>query len=156
MICQFNKLKPPKFQGGSGPLRYEKWMLRLENLFDIMECPARYKVALATYQFEGEVEYWLETVKPGEGEDPRIWERLKKMMDNQYYPRDVRRMKEWEFLSLKQGSLSIMEYVTKFNELSHFAPHQVNTGDRRMDHFEQGLRGDIRSMIAGQTFDNFH
>jgi len=25
-----------------------------------------------------------------------------------------------------------------------------------MDHFEQGLRGDIRSMITGQTFDNFH
>jgi len=25
-----------------------------------------------------------------------------------------------------------------------------------MDHFEQGLRGDIRSMIAGQTFENFH
>ena len=25
-----------------------------------------------------------------------------------------------------------------------------------MDHFEQGLRGDIRSMIAGQTFENSH
>jgi len=24
-----------------------------------------------------------------------------------------------------------------------------------MDHFEQGLRGDIRSVIAGQTFVNF-
>jgi len=25
-----------------------------------------------------------------------------------------------------------------------------------MDHFEQGLRGNIRSMIVGQTFENFH
>ena len=65
-------------------------------------------------------------------------------------------MKEREFLSLKHGSLSIMEYATKFNELSCFAPHQVDTEERRMDHFEQGLRGDIRSMIAGQTFENFH
>ena len=24
-----------------------------------------------------------------------------------------------------------------------------------MDHFEQGLKGSIRSMIAGQTFENF-
>jgi len=31
----------------------------------------------------------------------------------------------------------------------------VDTEERRMDHFEQGLRGDIRSMIAGQTFANF-
>jgi len=78
------------------------------------------------------------------------------MMDNQYYPRDVRIMKEREFLNLKQESLSIMEYATKFNELSRFAPHQVDTEERRMEHFEQGLRGDIKSMIAGQTFENFH
>jgi len=24
MICQFNKLKPPKFDGGAAPLRYEE------------------------------------------------------------------------------------------------------------------------------------
>jgi len=53
MICQFNKLKPPKFQGGANPLRYEEWKWKLGNLFDIMECPNRYKVALTTYQFEG-------------------------------------------------------------------------------------------------------
>jgi len=123
MICQFNKLKPPKFQGGSDPLKYEEWMRRMENPFEIMECPTRFKVALATYQFEGEVEYWWGTVKPREGENPIMWDRLKEMLDNQYYPRDVRRMKEREFLSLKQGSLSIMEYATKFNELSRFAPH---------------------------------
>ena len=57
MICQFNKLKPPKFQGGSDPLKYDEWMRRMKNLFEIMECPTRFKVALATYQFEGEVEY---------------------------------------------------------------------------------------------------
>jgi len=77
-------------------------------------------------------------------------------MDNQYYARDVRRMKEREFLSLKQENVSVLDYATKFNELSHFSPHQINTEERRMNHFEQGLRGDIRSMIAGQTFDNFH
>ena len=71
------------------------------------------------------------------------WDRLKEMMDNQYYPRDVRRMKEREFLGLKQGSLSVMEYATKFNELSRFAPHQVDTEERRMDHFEQGLGGTL-------------
>jgi len=58
------------------------------------------------------------------------------MMDNQCYPRDVRRMKEREFLSLNWGSLRIIEYATKFNELSRFGPHQVDTEERRMDHFE--------------------
>jgi len=77
---------------------------KLENLFEIMECPDRYKLALATYQFKGEAEYWWGIVKPRGGEDPMTWERLRELMDNQYYPRDVRRMKEREFLSLKQGN----------------------------------------------------
>jgi len=64
MICQFNKLKPPKFQGGVGPLRYEERIRRLENLFEIVDCPDRLKVALTTYQFEGDAKYWWETVKP--------------------------------------------------------------------------------------------
>ena len=83
------------------------------------------------------------------------WERLKELMDHQYYPRDVQWMKEQEFLSMKQGNLSVMEYASKFNELSKFTPHQVSTKKRRMDPFEQGLRGNINSMIAGQTFENF-
>jgi len=65
-------------------------------------------------------------------------------------------MKEREFLSLKQGNLNVVEYATKFNELSRFSPHQITTEEKKMDHFKQGLRGDIRSMIAGQNFDNFH
>jgi len=89
------------------------------------------------------------------GEDPITWERLKELMDSQYYPNDVKRIKEREFLSLKQGCLKVIEYTTRFNELSRFVPHQINTEERRMDHFEQGLRGDTRSLLAGQAFDNF-
>jgi len=43
-----------------------------------------------------------------------------------------------------------MEYTAKFNELSRFTPHQVNTEESKIDHFEQGLRGDIKSVIAGR------
>jgi len=51
--------------------------------------------------------------------------------------------------------MTVIEYAARFNELSRFALHQVNTQERKMDHLEQGLRGDIKSIIAGQTFTNF-
>ena len=70
VICQFNKLKPPKFQGGTDPLKYDEWIRKLENLFEIMECPDQYKVALVIYQFEGEVEYWWGIVRLRGEEDP--------------------------------------------------------------------------------------
>jgi len=62
-----------------------------------MECPDRYKVALATYQFEGEVDYWWGTIKPRREGEPMTWERLRELIDNQYYPRDVQRTNEREF-----------------------------------------------------------
>ena len=127
----------------------------MENLFEIMDCPNRYKVALITYQFVGEAEFWWETVKPRVGEDPMTWARLLELLDTNYYPRDIQQTKEREFLTLKQGSMTVMEYAAKFNELSRFALHQVNTEERKMDHFEQGLRGDIKSVLAGQTFTSY-
>ena len=48
-----------------------------------------------------------------------------------------------------------MDYVAKFNELSRFAPNQVATEEMRMDHFEQGLRGEVKQIIVGYTYDRF-
>jgi len=31
MIYQFNKLKPPKFEGGADPMVYDEWLRRMET-----------------------------------------------------------------------------------------------------------------------------
>jgi len=54
-----------------------------------VESPDRYKVSLATYQFEGEVEYQWGMIKLRGEEDLMTWERPRELMDNQYCPRDV-------------------------------------------------------------------
>ena len=51
--------------------------------------------------------------------------------------------------------MSVTEYAAKFNELSRFAPNQVTTKEMKMDHFEQGLKGPIKWMIAGHVFTSF-
>ena len=76
-------------------------------------------------------------------------------MDAQYYPRDIKRAKEREFLRFKQGQMSVTEYMAKFNELSRFAPNQVTTKEMKMDHFEQGLKGPIQWIIAWHVFTSF-
>jgi len=72
-----------------------------------MDYLARFKAALATYQFELEDEFWWEAIKPRGGEPPITWEQLKKLIDTKYYPRDVKRAKKQEFLSLMQGEMSL-------------------------------------------------
>ena len=40
-----------------------------------------------------------------------------------YFPEDMHSKKEIEFLELKQGNMTIVEYVAKFEELMKFCSH---------------------------------
>jgi hypothetical protein len=43
----------------------------------------------------------------------------------------VIKQKKKEFQDLKQGSMSVNEYVTKFTQLSRYASHEVNTDEKK-------------------------
>ena len=61
VLCNFQKLKPPKFEGGPDPLVYEDWIRKIEDLLEVMECPPQFKVRLASHQFEKEANFWWAT-----------------------------------------------------------------------------------------------
>jgi hypothetical protein len=44
-----------------------------------------------------------------------------------------------EFLALKQGPLSVSEYMDKFLQLSRYTPEDDNTDAKRQYHFLRGL-----------------
>jgi hypothetical protein len=46
-------------------------------------------------------------------------------------PQGVIKLKKKEFQDLKQRSMSVNEYVTKFTQLSRYAPHEVDTDERK-------------------------
>jgi len=45
--------------------------------------------------------------------------------------------------------------IAKFNELSRFAPNQMAIEEMRIDHFEQGLRGEVKQIMGGYIYDSF-
>ena len=51
----------------------------------------------------------------------------------------VMSMKLDEFLALKQGDQTVMQYVGKFNHLSQYAPEHVNTDAKKKKWFMRGL-----------------
>ena len=42
-----------------------------------------------------------------------------------FFPASARHTKAWEFLELKQGTMTVLEYVAKFTELAHFEDDYV-------------------------------
>lgn len=48
-----------------------------------------------------------------------------------------------------------MEYATKFNEFSGFAPVYVAYDEMKMQRFEHGLKRKLKDAVAGQSYTNF-
>ena len=90
-----------------------------------MEYPANYNVKLAAHLFEKNASFWQDIGKPKEDGLPAIWAYFKGVVDEKYYPKQVKWANDQEFLNIEQGKMSIIEYMAKFNELSGFALHQV-------------------------------
>jgi hypothetical protein len=45
------------------------------------------------------------------------------------------KLKRKEFEDLKQGSMTVTEYVTEFTQLSCYAPDNVDTDEKKQDCF---------------------
>ena len=66
-----------------------------------------------------------------------------------FFLASVRHAKAREFLELKQGTMTVLEYVVKFTELAHFADDYVATDMAKVRKFEDGLKFSIRGKIVG-------
>jgi hypothetical protein len=57
-------------------------------------------------------------------------------------------MKLEEFLSLKQGNQTVLQYVGKFNHLSQYAAEYVNTDAKKKSCFMRGLNTKIQAALV--------
>jgi hypothetical protein len=51
--------------------------------------------------------------------------------------------------------MSVNEYVTKFTQLSCYAPHEVDTDEKKQDYFLNGLNDGLTYALESRDFENF-
>ena len=68
---------------------------------------------------------------------------------SKFFPASARHAKAREFLELRQGTMTVLEYVAKFIELARFADDYVTTDMAKVRKFENGLKLSIRGKIMG-------
>jgi hypothetical protein len=54
------------------------------------------------------------------------------------------KLKKKEFADLKQGGMTVNEYLNLFIQLSRYAPDDINTDEKKHDMFLNGLNDDIQ------------
>jgi hypothetical protein len=56
---------------------------------------------------------------------------------------------------MKQGSMSVNEYVTKFTQLCCYTPHEANTDEKKQECFLNALNDGLAYTLKAQHFENF-
>jgi hypothetical protein len=51
--------------------------------------------------------------------------------------------------------MSVNEYITKFTQLSHYTTHEVNTDEKKLECFLNGLNDGLAYAFEARDFENF-
>jgi hypothetical protein len=89
-------------------------------------------VLLASHQLSGLAgDRWDAYVEAHEEPESINWPKFRAAFLAHHVPQGVIKLKKKEFQDLKQGSMSVNEYVTKFTQLSRYAPHEVDAYEKK-------------------------
>jgi hypothetical protein len=139
--------KPPTFASSPDPLDVDDWLKSIEKMLNIAQCSDREKVLYASGRLTGPAADWWDSYTAAhDAADTITWAEFSTQFRNYHIPAGLIKIKK-EFLSLKQGNMSVSEYRDKFIQLSRYAPEEV--------HFIEGLNGPLQYALVAHTFPSF-
>ncbi|XP_073120266.1 uncharacterized protein [Henckelia pumila] len=130
LLKKFQSFKPPTLKGTETSVDCEGWLEDIEMMFDSLDYADDRRIRLIGYQLKDVTKSW--------------WITTKKALENRV---SYRKDKNAEFANLKQGNLTIAEYVAKFSTLLKFAPHIAENEEAKADQFINGLNPDVFTLV---------
>ena len=127
----------------------DHWFMQIEKVLEAMEITSdTTRVRLAAFQLEGEAQVWWRWEKTSRDLEVMTWAEFQELFMGKYFLDTARHAKAQEFLELKQGTMTVMEYVARFTELARYADDYVATDLAKVRRFENGLKLSIRGKIV--------
>ena len=126
------------------------WFMQVEKVLEAMEISSyTTRIRLAAFQLKGEAQVWWNWAKTSRDLEAMTWVEFHDLFMGKYFPDTARHAKAQEFLELKQGAMTVIEYVARFMELARFTEDYVAIDLAKVRRFENGLRLSIRGRIVG-------
>ena len=116
-LKRFRAHHPLTFTGGGDPMVADHWFMQIENVLEAMEITSdATRIRLAVFQLEGEAhQIWWKWARTSRDLEAMTWAEFQELFMGKYFPEIA---KAQEFLELKQGAMTVMDYVTRFTELA--------------------------------------
>jgi hypothetical protein len=155
-LGEFQWTKPPTFSHSVEPMDADDWLKTIEKKLQAVQCNNREKVLFASHQLVGPtVDWWDAYVEAHEEPKGINWQEFKNSFHSHHVLLGVMKLKKKEFEDLKQGSMSVSEYVTRLTQLSRYALDNVDTNEKKQDYFLNGLNDGLAYALEARDFINF-
>jgi hypothetical protein len=148
--------KPPTFSNSVDPLQADDWQKSIDKMLNIAQCSNREKVLYASGRLTGPAADWWDAYYAALAVINTItWTKFSTQFRNYHIPAGLMKIKRKEFLSLKQGSMSLSEYRDKSIQLSRYAPRDVEDDEKKQELFLDGLIRPLQYQLVSYTFPSF-
>ncbi|MQL92624.1 hypothetical protein Taro_025251 [Colocasia esculenta] len=121
-----------------------------------MQTQAHTQAALqAQLEAQERADVWWSSLLRTRFEDGAVdvaWDAFVRLFRDKFVLEHIHDKMEQEFLSLTQGSITVLEYEARFSELSKYAPHIVEDERRKTKKFVMGLKPSLRTRLV--AFDH--
>ena len=130
----------------------EFWLEKLERALDEVRCPMDQKVRCAVSLLQSVAYDWWKLVwRNSLLPDPVTWDYFVTEFNRKYVTNDYKDSKWKQFLTLRQGKLTVDEYEKEFSRLSKYEPESVLTEKFKCGQFEEGLHESIKRYLTAVT-----
>jgi hypothetical protein len=122
----------------------------------VVQCNNYERVLVASHQHSGPAADWWDAYVEAH-EDPKTinWPEFKAAFCAHHVTQGVIKLKKKKFHDLKPRSMSVNEYVSKFTQLSRYAPNEVDTNEKKQYCFLNGLNDGLTYALKARNFENF-
>jgi hypothetical protein len=124
---EFMSNRSPVFTHAADPLEADDWLKTISKMLTTAQCDDREKVLYAAGRLQGTAGAWWDAYVAAAHATPDTitWQEFTDNFRSHHIPAGLMKLKKKEFLSLKQGGMSVAEFRDKIIELPLYTPEDV-------------------------------
>ncbi|XP_016192422.1 uncharacterized protein K02A2.6-like [Arachis ipaensis] len=160
-LATFLKVHQAIFRGSTNHTKVDNWFQAMERALQAQHVPNNQYVEFAAYQLAREAQHqWQAECHLLQLQNADVpWDVFQTAFYKKYFPESAREAKEMELMQLKQGSLSVADYTSKFEELCRFfrvcqgAPETYESW--KCIKYQRGLKDNIMTAVTPMEIRTF-
>ncbi|GMN64930.1 hypothetical protein TIFTF001_033989 [Ficus carica] len=153
----FRRMKVSKFEGPTDPIETDNWLIDIQVILDFMGLTEQEKIMCASFALKKDARHWWMTVQMCRNVTTLSWQNFVTEFKVMYYNREILAAQQDKFNSFRQGSMTVMEAVKKFERLARLCPELVPNETEKVRKMMKMFRTDIAKQVsAGSSLPRWY